>query len=72
MTVVFTVDTTRTSPGRPGKTGGPVEFGSLMDDLEARVFGPLPDEAWVYPGHGDDTTIGKERPSVPGWRARGW
>ena len=27
-----------------------------MDDLEERVFGTLPDETWVYPGHGDDTT----------------
>jgi glyoxylase-like metal-dependent hydrolase (beta-lactamase superfamily II) len=26
-----------------------------MDDLEERVFGELPDETWVYPGHGDDT-----------------
>jgi hypothetical protein len=43
-----------------------------MDDLEARVFGELPDATWVYPGHGDDTTLGKERPSLSEWRARGW
>jgi glyoxylase-like metal-dependent hydrolase (beta-lactamase superfamily II) len=42
-----------------------------MDDLEERVFGQLPDETWVYPGHGDDTTLGRERPNVPEWRARG-
>lgn len=59
-------------PGGPGKTAGPKEFGSLMDDLEERVFGPLPDETWVYPGHGDDTTLGTERPSLAEWRARGW
>jgi glyoxylase-like metal-dependent hydrolase (beta-lactamase superfamily II) len=59
-------------PGGPGKTAGPAEFGTLLDDLEARVFGELADETWVYPGHGDDTTIGKERPSLPEWRARGW
>ena len=59
-------------PGGPGKTDGPPEFGSLMDDLEERVFGTLPDETWVYPGHGDDTTLGAERPSIPEWRARGW
>jgi glyoxylase-like metal-dependent hydrolase (beta-lactamase superfamily II) len=59
-------------PGGPGKTAGPAEFGSLMDDLEERVFGQLPDETWVYPGHGDDTTLGAERPSIPEWRARGW
>jgi glyoxylase-like metal-dependent hydrolase (beta-lactamase superfamily II) len=59
-------------PGGPGETAGPTEFGSLMIDLESRIFGTLPDETWVYPGHGDDTTLGKERPSIPEWRARGW
>ena len=59
-------------PGGPGKTGSPTDFASLMDDLEQRVFGELPDETWVYPGHGDDTTLGTERPSIPDWRARGW
>jgi glyoxylase-like metal-dependent hydrolase (beta-lactamase superfamily II) len=59
-------------PGGPGKTAGPEEFGSLIGDLEERVFGPLPDETWVYPGHGDDTTLGAERPHLGGWRARGW
>ncbi|GAA3086290.1 MBL fold metallo-hydrolase [Pseudonocardia yunnanensis] len=59
-------------PGGPGKTAGPAEFTSLMNDLEERVFGPLPDETWVYPGHGDDTTLGTERPSLKEWRARGW
>jgi glyoxylase-like metal-dependent hydrolase (beta-lactamase superfamily II) len=42
-----------------------------MQSLEQRLFA-LPDETWVYPGHGDDTTIGTERPSIPEWRARGW
>lgn len=43
-----------------------------MDDLERKVFGPLPDETWVYPGHGKNTTLGAERPSLPKWRERGW
>ncbi|HEY5881031.1 MAG TPA: MBL fold metallo-hydrolase [Nakamurella sp.] len=59
-------------PGGPGKTNSPEDFASLMDDLEARVFGVLPDDTWVYPGHGDDTTLGRERASLPEWRARGW
>lgn len=59
-------------PGGPGKTTNPTDFTSLMDDLEAKVFGALPDETWVYPGHGRDTTLGTERPSIPEWRARGW
>lgn len=59
-------------PGGPGKTWAPADFTSLMDDLETRVFGVLPDDTWVYPGHGADTTLGAERPSLPGWRERGW
>lgn len=43
-----------------------------MDDLEARIFHRLPDETWFYPGHGNDSTLGAERPSLPQWRARGW
>jgi glyoxylase-like metal-dependent hydrolase (beta-lactamase superfamily II) len=59
-------------PGGPGRTTNPADFTSLMDDLEERVFGPLPDGTWVYPGHGKDTTLGVERPHIPEWRARGW
>ncbi|WP_322766500.1 MBL fold metallo-hydrolase, partial [Frankia sp. Cr1] len=59
-------------PGGPGRVTNPGEFTSLMDDLEHKVFGPLPDATWIYPGHGDDTTLGRERPRLAEWRARGW
>jgi glyoxylase-like metal-dependent hydrolase (beta-lactamase superfamily II) len=59
-------------PGGPGRTTGPTDFNSLMTDLEEKVFGRLPDETWFYPGHGKDSTLGKERPAIPEWRARGW
>ena len=59
-------------PGGPGKTANPADFTSLMNDLQQRVFDPLPDPTWVYPGHGNDTTLGAERPHIPEWRARGW
>jgi glyoxylase-like metal-dependent hydrolase (beta-lactamase superfamily II) len=60
-------------PGGPGNTEhDAARFDSLLTDLEDRVFGPLPDDTWVYPGHGKDTTLGAERPHVPEWRARGW
>ncbi|MGB9225849.1 MAG: MBL fold metallo-hydrolase, partial [Mycobacterium sp.] len=26
----------------------------------------------IYPGHGDDTTLGAERPNLGEWRERGW
>lgn len=59
-------------PGGPGRTSSPADFASLMDDLGERVFGELPDDTWVYPGHGDDTTLGAESPHLAEWRARGW
>lgn len=59
-------------PGGPGRTTSPAEFTSLMDDLEARVFARFGDGTLVYPGHGDDTTLGAERPHLAGWRTRGW
>jgi glyoxylase-like metal-dependent hydrolase (beta-lactamase superfamily II) len=60
-------------PGGPGNTEqDPERFTSLLDGMEKKVFGPLPDDTWVYPGHGKDTTLGTERPSLAEWRARGW
>jgi glyoxylase-like metal-dependent hydrolase (beta-lactamase superfamily II) len=59
-------------PGGPGRTTNPTNFNSLMDDLEEKVFDRLPDDTWFYPGHGRDSTLGKERPAIPQWRARGW
>lgn len=59
-------------PGGVGKTRSPEDFTSLVDDVEARVFGVLPDDTWFYPGHGDDSTLGAERPHLGEWRARGW
>lgn len=59
-------------PGGVGKTWSPEDFATLIDDVEERVFGTLPDETWFYPGHGDDSTLGAERPKVGEWRERGW
>jgi glyoxylase-like metal-dependent hydrolase (beta-lactamase superfamily II) len=60
-------------PGGVGNVfGDAAAFATLIDDVTVKVFGRLPDETWVYPGHGDDTTLGTERPSLPEWRERGW
>jgi glyoxylase-like metal-dependent hydrolase (beta-lactamase superfamily II) len=59
-------------PGGVGKTWQPGDFTSLVDDVEHRIFDVLPDETWFYPGHGDDSTLGAERPALPEWRSRGW
>jgi glyoxylase-like metal-dependent hydrolase (beta-lactamase superfamily II) len=59
-------------PGGPGRTTTPETFNSLMTDLEERIFARLPDSTWIYPGHGNDSTLGAERPHLEEWRARGW
>jgi glyoxylase-like metal-dependent hydrolase (beta-lactamase superfamily II) len=59
-------------PGGPGRTTTPKEFLSLMADLESKVFAQFDDSTVVHPGHGDDTTLGVERPHLTEWRARGW
>ena len=60
-------------PGGVGNTFGNAEdFRSLIDDCEQRLFAVLPDDTWVYPGHGKDTTLGAERPHLRQWRQRGW
>ena len=59
-------------PGGVGNTEqDAARFASLIDDVESKLFA-LPDSTWFYPGHGADSTIGAERPSLPEWRARGW
>jgi glyoxylase-like metal-dependent hydrolase (beta-lactamase superfamily II) len=59
-------------PGGPGRTTTPETFNSLMTGLETKIFGRLPDATWVYPGHGNDSTLGAERPHLKEWRERGW
>ena len=59
-------------PGGVGKTSGPEAFESLVDDVSRKIFDRLPDNTWFYPGHGKDSTLGAERPSLPEWRTRGW
>jgi glyoxylase-like metal-dependent hydrolase (beta-lactamase superfamily II) len=59
-------------PGGPGKTNNPADFASLMNDLESKIFDRFDDDTVVHPGHGDDTTLGTERPHLADWRKRGW
>jgi glyoxylase-like metal-dependent hydrolase (beta-lactamase superfamily II) len=67
---VFTGDSL--FPGGVGKTTTPEDFTSLLTDVIDRLFDPLPDGTWIYPGHGRDTTLGAERPHLGEWRDRGW
>jgi glyoxylase-like metal-dependent hydrolase (beta-lactamase superfamily II) len=80
VTLAFSDDDGRTHlftgdslfPGGIGRTAGPSEFASLLGDVTSKLFDVFPDDTWVYPGHGPDTTLGAERPALAEWKARGW
>jgi len=60
-------------PGGVGNTQkDPERFATLLNGVRTKLFDVLPDETWVYPGHGKDTTLGAERPHLDEWKARGW
>jgi glyoxylase-like metal-dependent hydrolase (beta-lactamase superfamily II) len=60
-------------PGGVGNTfGDEAAFLQLIGEVETKVFQRLPDDTWFYPGHGNDSTLGAERPHLAEWRARGW
>lgn len=59
-------------PGGLGRTTSGTLFEQLFQEVTSKVFDHLPDETWVYPGHGDDTTLGAERPDLDEWWDRGW
>lgn len=60
-------------PGGVGNTfGDAAAFKQLLHDVRTKIFDQLPDETWFYPGHGNDSTLGAERPSLDDWEERGW
>ena len=59
-------------PGGVGRTWAPDDFIQLIDDIEQKIFKQFDDSTWFYPGHGNDSTLGAERPHISEWRARGW
>ncbi len=69
--VLFSGDTL--FPGGPGATkfeGG--SFETIIESIDRLLFAKLDADTIVMPGHGGDTTIGAERPSLDEWIARGW
>jgi len=59
-------------PGGVGKTWKEGDFEHLLGDVTSRVFDVYGDSTVIYPGHGDDTTLGAERPHLQEWKERGW
>ncbi len=69
--VLFSGDTL--FPGGPGATRFPEsDFDAIIRSIDERLFSHLDADTIVMPGHGDDTTIGKERPHLQEWADRGW
>ena len=68
--IVFSGDTL--FPGGPGNAtfeGG--DFATIIQSIDSKLL-TLPPDTIVLPGHGDDTTIGTERPHLQEWIDRGW
>ena len=59
-------------PGGLGKTAGEGEFVRLFKEVTTKLFDVYPDATIVRPGHGEPTTLGKERASLDEWWRRRW
>ena len=69
--ILFSGDTL--FPGGPGNTKTDLgDFDQIIESIDTRIFARFGDETLVLPGHGDDTTLGQERPHLDEWVARGW
>jgi len=69
--VLFSGDTL--FPGGPGNTSFEnADFDTIIRSIDDRLFSKLDADTLVLPGHGDDTTIGAERPHLQEWVDRGW
>jgi glyoxylase-like metal-dependent hydrolase (beta-lactamase superfamily II) len=47
-------------PGGPGRSDTPEALREMIDSIESKLL-TLPDDTAVYPGHGDNTTIGDSK-----------
>ena len=62
--IIFSGDTIfRDSIGRTDLSGGDMDI--LLDSIHNKLFYQCGDDYTVYPGHMDETTIGKEKKSNP-------
>ncbi|HCB34643.1 MAG TPA: MBL fold metallo-hydrolase [Acidimicrobiaceae bacterium] len=68
--LLFTGDTL--FPGGPGNTSFGGDFDQIIDSIENRIFARFDADTMVLPGHGADTTVGAESPSLQEWVDRGW
>ena len=68
--LLFTGDTL--FPGGPGATfDDAAAFATIIDSIDTKLF-TFPAHTILLPGHGVDTTVGRERPHLQEWVDRGW
>lgn len=58
-------------PGGPGKTATPDDFKQALASIEEKLL-PLPDDTVILPGHGDSTTIGREKRLIKAFLDHGY
>ena len=56
-------------PGGPGHTRSPADFRQILASVTRKLL-ILPDDTLIYPGHGDGTFLGKEKPAIQRFSAR--
>jgi hydroxyacylglutathione hydrolase len=56
-------------PGGPGRTDSPADFRQILRSLEQKIF-ILPDDLKIFPGHGDSTTLKKEKTGFNAFNSR--
>jgi hydroxyacylglutathione hydrolase len=56
-------------PSGPGHTNTPAELNQILAALQQTVF-TWPDDTLLYPGHGNETTVGRERPGFEAFMAK--
>lgn len=56
-------------PGGPGNTRNPAAFKQIINSITQKLF-VLPDNTRVYPGHGTDTNLGKEKQEFASFSSR--
>ena len=56
-------------PGGPGKTGSPAALTQIIKSITGQIF-TLEDDTRIYPGHGDSTTVKKEKEAFAAFSSR--
>jgi len=56
-------------PDGPGSTGTPADFKRILDSVTGKIF-VLADDTQIFPGHGNSTTLLKERKAFEVFSAR--